>query len=57
MNSTMVVVGTRPEIIKIAPLVRALEANFLPFTFVHCEQHYDYEMTEIFSEELHLPDL
>jgi len=55
MNSIMVVVGTRPEIIKMAPLVRALEANSLPFTFVHCGQHYDYEMSQQFIQELKLP--
>jgi len=55
MNPITVVVGTRPEIIKMAPLIRALEANSLPFIFVHCGQHYDYEMTRIFFEELHIP--
>jgi len=55
MNSIMVVVGTRPEIIKMAPLVRALEADSLPFIFVHCGQHYDYEMSQQFIQELKLP--
>jgi UDP-N-acetylglucosamine 2-epimerase (non-hydrolysing) len=57
MNPITVVVGTRPEIIKMAPLIRALQRNSLPFIFVHCGQHYDYEMTKMFFEEPHLPDL
>lgn len=55
MKDVMVVVGTRPEIIKMAPLVRALQKNDIPFTFVHCGQHYDYKMSQQFIEELELP--
>lgn len=51
----MVVVGTRPEIIKMAPIIRALKKNSLPFVFVHCGQHYDYNMSQQFIEELELP--
>jgi len=54
MNPIMVVVGTRPEIIKMAPLIRALQKNSLPFIFVHCGQHYDYEMSQQFIQELKL---
>ena len=55
MEEVMVVVGTRPEIIKMAPLIRALQKSKVPFTFVHCGQHYDYEMSQQFIEELELP--
>jgi UDP-N-acetylglucosamine 2-epimerase (non-hydrolysing) len=51
----MVVVGTRPEIIKMAPLVRAFKERNLPFVFVHCGQHCDYNMSQQFIEELELP--
>ena len=51
----MVVVGTRPEIIKMAPVVRALKKNKVPFLFVHCGQHYDYNMSQQFIEDLELP--
>src|SRR4030066_2511617 len=51
----MIVVGTRPEIIKMAPIVRALKENRLPFLFVHCGQHYDYNMSQQFIENLELP--
>jgi len=51
----MVVVGTRPEIIKMAPVVRALRKNNVPSIFVHCGQHYDYNMSQQFIEDLELP--
>src|SRR4030065_586170 len=50
----MVVVGTRPEIIKMAPVVRALKRSGLPSVFVHCGQHYDYNMSQQFIENLEL---
>ncbi len=55
MKAVMVVVGTRPEIIKMAPVIRALQKNELPLIFVHCGQHYDYNMSQQFIEELELP--
>lgn len=51
----MIVVGTRPEIVKMAPIVRALRERSLPYLFVHCGQHYDYNMSQQFIEELELP--
>jgi len=51
----MAIVGTRPEIIKMAPVVRALREKSLPYLFVHCGQHYDYNMSQQFIEELELP--
>jgi len=55
MKAVMVVVGTRPEIIKMAPVVRALQKNKIPLISVHCGQHYDYNMSKQFIEELELP--
>jgi UDP-N-acetylglucosamine 2-epimerase (non-hydrolysing) len=55
MKTVMVVVGTRPEIIKMAPVLRALRKSKMPYTFVHCGQHYDYNMSQQFIEELELP--
>lgn len=51
----MVVVGTRPEIVKMAPIIRALKKHQLPFSFVHCGQHYDFNMSQQFIEDLELP--
>jgi len=50
----MVIVGTRPEIVKMAPIIRALKEEAMPFTFVHCGQHYDYNMSQQFIEDLEL---
>jgi UDP-N-acetylglucosamine 2-epimerase (non-hydrolysing) len=55
MKAVMVSVGTRPEIIKMAPVVRALRKSKIPLLFVHCGQHYDYNMAQQFIEELELP--
>jgi UDP-N-acetylglucosamine 2-epimerase (non-hydrolysing) len=55
MKTLMLVVGTRPEIIKMAPIVRALEQHKIATIFVHCGQHYDYNMSRQFIDELGLP--
>ena len=49
------VVGTRPEIIKAAPLVDAFRRRG-DLLFLHSGQHYDAEMSGIFLEELGLPE-
>ncbi len=54
MKPIMVVVGTRPEIIKMAPIIRALQKRKISFIFTHCGQHYDYNMSQQFIEELGL---
>ncbi len=58
MKGIMVVVSTRPEIIKMAPVIKALQKSRIPFGFIHCGQHYDYNMSEQFIEDLglSLPD-
>uniref|UniRef100_A0A7J2U424 UDP-N-acetylglucosamine 2-epimerase (Non-hydrolyzing) n=1 Tax=Ignisphaera aggregans TaxID=334771 RepID=A0A7J2U424_9CREN len=53
--SIVIVVGTRPEIIKMAPVIKELEKRRAEFIFIHTGQHYDYEMSKIFIEELALP--
>lgn len=52
------VVGTRPNFMKVAPIIRALaqhEAGFESF-LVHTGQHYDAAMSGSFFEALGLPD-
>jgi UDP-N-acetylglucosamine 2-epimerase (non-hydrolysing) len=52
------VVGTRPNLVKTAPVVGALRAR-LPegrHTIVHTGQHYDARMSEVFFEELGMPE-
>ncbi|WP_435334678.1 non-hydrolyzing UDP-N-acetylglucosamine 2-epimerase [Haloarchaeobius sp. TZWWS8] len=50
-----IVLGTRPEIIKLAPVVKACEANDVPYTLVHTGQHYSEELDEVFFDQLELP--
>lgn len=52
----VVVVGTRPQIIKTAPVLREAERRGLRLDVVHTGQHYDYEMSRVFFNELNLPD-
>ena len=50
-----VVVGTRPEIIKMAPVYFALKKARMKPRLVHSGQHYDYQMSQVFFDELELP--
>jgi UDP-N-acetylglucosamine 2-epimerase (non-hydrolysing) len=49
----MSVVGTRPNFMKIAPVVAALSSRPEAFenVLVHTGQHYDYEMSQAFVDE------
>lgn len=49
------VLGTRPEIIKLAPLIRRVRDAGIPFQLVHTGQHYDYVLDGVFFEQLQLP--
>ena len=44
--------GTRPEIVKLAPVVRALRAAGIDVPVAATGQHYDAEMTDVFYDEL-----
>lgn len=50
-----VILGTRPEMIKLSPIIRELDRRKLDHFIIHTGQHYSYEMDRIFFEELHLP--
>ncbi len=50
-----IILGTRPEIIKMSPVIRACQAARVPFTILHTGQHYSYSMDKVFFEELGLP--
>ncbi len=50
------ILGTRPEIIKLSPLIRLLEKRKRPYFIIHTGQHYSYEMSRLFFKELSLPD-
>ncbi|MDD3565131.1 MAG: UDP-N-acetyl glucosamine 2-epimerase [Methanothrix sp.] len=55
------IVGARPQFIKLAPILRAVERhnqdhpdNPIHEVLVHTGQHYDYEMFQVFFDELGL---
>lgn len=54
MNIALVV-GTRPEIIKMAPVIRACRAQRIPSFVLHTGQHYDYALDRQFFAQLELP--
>lgn len=49
-----VVLGTRPEIIKLASVIEALDREALDHCLIHTNQHYDRELDARFFEELEL---
>jgi len=49
----MTVVGTRPEIIRLSATIKLLD-KYTNQVFVHTGQNYDYELNEIFFEDLGL---
>ncbi len=49
------VLGTRPEIVKLSPLIRLFERLGRRFILIHTGQHYSYEMDKLFFKELCLP--
>lgn len=55
------IAGARPNFIKIAPLIHALEAAQkrgadLTFRLVHTGQHYDDKLSKVFFEQLEIPE-
>jgi len=48
------ILGTRPEIIKMSPVIRELKKKRLKFFIVHTNQHYDENLDKIFFRELNL---
>lgn len=55
MTSQLVfILGTRPEIIKLAPVIRACEHAGVEYSLVHTGQHYSDELDEVFFDDLEL---
>jgi UDP-N-acetylglucosamine 2-epimerase (non-hydrolysing) len=50
-----IILGTRPEIIKMSPVIRELERQELDYFILHTGQHYSYNLDRLFFEELNLP--
>ena len=51
----LTVIGARPQFIKAAPVSRAFAAAGIEQVLLHTGQHYDFEMSEVFFQELEIP--
>jgi UDP-N-acetylglucosamine 2-epimerase (non-hydrolysing) len=51
-----IILGTRPEIIKMSSVIRECERLKLCYFILHTGQHYTYNMDKIFFERLELPE-
>ena len=49
-----VIIGTRPEIIKMAPVIDEIDKRGIDYILIHTGQHYDYEMSHQFFVDLEL---
>lgn len=52
--SVLTVIGTRPEIVKVAPVLRACAENGVSNEIIHTGQHYSYEMDSLIFNDLDL---
>ena len=59
----ILVCGARPNFMKVAPIIRAInkhnassKGNPIEPILVHTGQHYDYEMSQVFFQDLELPE-
>lgn len=50
-----VVLGTRPEIIKMAPIIDEITKRGIELVLIHTGQHYDEEMSDNFFKDLEIP--
>lgn len=60
MAKISIIAGTRPNFIKIAPIIHAIEkaqkqGYNLHYRLIHTGQHYDKRMSEVFFNQLNIP--
>ena len=51
----VIILGTRPEIIKMSPIIRKCRELGLDYFIIHTGQHYSYNMDKLLFEQLELP--
>ena len=51
----MTIIGTRPEIIRLSEIIKRCDIYF-DHILVHTGQNYDYELNQVFFEDLGLRD-
>ncbi len=49
-----VVLGTRPEIVKMAPIIKELKKRDIDYFVIHTGQHYSYNLDKVFFENFDL---
>jgi UDP-N-acetylglucosamine 2-epimerase (non-hydrolysing) len=54
-----VITGTRPEIIKMYPIMKVFDSRSINYSYIHTGQHYDYNLFLRFIEEFEIrkPDI
>lgn len=55
----LIIAGARPNFMKIAPIVRALQnkkESAIEWKIIHTGQHYDHAMSQTFFDELGIPE-
>ena len=59
MNPIILVVGARPNFMKIAPIQKELDSRGIPNILLHTGQHYDDNMSKVFFDDLKMkkPDI
>jgi len=50
-----IVLGTRPEIVKMSPIIRECERRDVDYFILHTGQHYSYNLDRTFFVDLELP--
>ena len=50
-----IILGTRPEIIKMSPIIRECEKQGIDYYILHTGQHYSFEMDSVFFDGLNMP--
>jgi len=55
VNPIILVVGARPNFMKMAPLYDEMKKRNLPVILLHTGQHYDENMSKVFFEDLGMP--
>ncbi|ACV11245.1 UDP-N-acetylglucosamine 2-epimerase [Halorhabdus utahensis DSM 12940] len=51
-----IALGTRPEIIKLSPVIRECERRDINYELIHTGQHYSDNLDQVFFDQLELPD-
>ncbi len=56
MKHIVIIVGARPNFMKVAPLLRLFKKNAsFKVTLIHTGQHYDKKMSDVFFDDLNIP--